>query len=82
MKTEEIILNNLKVLSKYRTAKKIKNSYLEGSSFRSNLSRKNLPTVTTIIKLCEEFKISTNDFFTKELEIKLIFKDSLESKGE
>jgi len=82
MKTEEIILNNLKVLSEYRNAKKIKNNYLEGSSFRSNLSRKNLPTVTTIIKLCEEFKISTNDFFTKELEIKLIFKDSLESKGE
>lgn len=82
MKTEEIILNNLKVLSEYRSAKKIKNSYLEKSTFRNNLSRKNLPNVTTVIKLCEEFKISTNDFFTKELEIKLIFKDNLENEGE
>lgn len=81
MKTEEIILNNLKALKEYQIAKKIKNNYLEASSFRSNMSRKNLPTVTTIIKLCEAFEISTNDFFTKELEIKLIFKDSLESKG-
>lgn len=82
MNTEEIILNNLKALKEYQTAKKIKNNYLEASSFRSNLSRKNLPTVTTIIKLCEAFKISTNDFFTKKLDIELVFKDNLENKGE
>ena len=82
MNTEEIILNNLKALKEYQIAKKIKNNYLEASSFRSNMSRKNLPTVTTIIKLCEAFKISTNDFFTKKLDIKLVFEDNLENKGE
>lgn len=75
MKLEKIVLHNLKVLKEYQVAKHIKNAYLSCSSFRSNLSRGNLPNLSTIIKLCNDFNIDSTDFCTKELHFELIFTD-------
>ena len=75
MDIEEIILNNIKILKEYQIAKKVKNKYLESSVFRSNILRNGIPKIPTIIELCKDFNISADDFLTKELELKLVFKD-------
>ena len=75
MNIEELILNNIKMLREYQIAKKIKNNYLDGSVYRSNVFRKGLPKIPTIVELCKDFNISVDDFLTKELELKLVFKD-------
>ena len=75
MKIEEIVIHNIGILKEYQKAKGIENKYLSSSSFRSNLLRKGLPKIATIIELCKDFNIDSNDFFTKKLELKLIFNE-------
>ena len=75
MKIEEIVMHNIGILKEYQKAKGIENKYLSSSSFRSNLLRNGLPKIATIIELCKDFNIDSNDFFTKKLELKLIFNE-------
>ena len=71
---KDIILNNLQVLYEYNKAIGNKNEYLASGSFRSAISRKNIPKIDTIINLCNSFNINTEYFLTKTLELRICIK--------